>query len=188
MIKKIEEKLTENTSIKIMATIVVNMIINGIGFFSALINILIPAEIINKDTPTLMPLKALAITSISRRLLKNKEIKKMITKDGRITPSVANKDPKKPATLYPIKVAEFIAIGPGVDSASATQFKNSSLVIHFFFSIHSFSISEIIAYPPPKVNSPILKNVRNNFSAFLNLSINCYYKGAKYICQIIKNL
>jgi hypothetical protein len=30
-----------------------------------------------------------------------------------------------------------------------------------------FSITEIIAYPPPKVNSPILKKVRNNVSSIL---------------------
>ena len=43
----------------------------------------------------------------------------IIKKDGSATPKVAIAAPEIPATLYPIKVAEFIAIGPGVDSAIA---------------------------------------------------------------------
>lgn len=54
-----------------------------------------------------------------------------------------------------------MVIGPGVDSAITVKSIISSCVIHFFFSTQSFSIRDIIAYPPPKVNNPILAKVRN---------------------------
>ena len=70
---------------------------------------------------------------------------KIMRKEGGITPSVAKSEPKKPPRLYPINVAEFIAIGPGVDSAIAITSKNSFFSIHFFFSTSSLSIIAIIA-------------------------------------------
>ena len=53
-------------------------------------------------------------------------------------PTVPNKAPSTPATRYPTKVAELMAMGPGVDSAMAIISRISSSVIHFFFSTVSF--------------------------------------------------
>ncbi len=64
---------------------------------------------------------------------------KMMTNEGMQTPSVASAEPATPPFLYPIYVALFIAMGPGVDSASAVMSRNSSLVIQAFFSTNSFS-------------------------------------------------
>jgi hypothetical protein len=69
----------------------------------------------------------------------------MIIKDGSTTPIVEKVDPSTPLTLYPIYVAELMAIGPGVDSAIATISRNSSFVIQPFFSTSSLSISASIA-------------------------------------------
>ena len=43
---------------------------------------------------------------------------KPFNKDGKTTPKVAHKAPRNLCCLYPMKVAMFIAIGPGVDSAT----------------------------------------------------------------------
>jgi hypothetical protein len=58
-------------------------------------------------------------------------------------------------------VAEFTAIGPGVISETEIMSINSEEVSHPLVSI-SFCISGIMAYPPPKLNNPILKKERNN--------------------------
>ena len=62
-------------------------------------------------------------------------------------------------------------IGPGVDSAITVTSIISSCVIHFLFSTQLFSITEIIAYPPPKVNKPILANTKNSSLIFKNTKI-----------------
>ena len=49
----------------------------------------------------------------------------MMIKDGSTTPKVAMKEPRSPPWDVPIKVAIFTAIGPGVDSDTATIFKKS---------------------------------------------------------------
>ena len=56
-------------------------------------------------------------------------------------------DPKYQADFdrFQKKVAEFIAIGPGVDSAIATMSNISSSETHFLFSTASFCISGIMA-------------------------------------------
>ena len=48
--------------------------------------------------------------------------------DGRIHPSVAMSAPESPATCVPTKVAEFMAIGPGVISAIVTRSPNSVML------------------------------------------------------------
>lgn len=54
----------------------------------------------------------------------------MMIKDGSTTPKVAMKEPRSPPWDAPIKVAIFTAIGPGVDSDTATIFKSCfSLII-----------------------------------------------------------
>ena len=63
-----------------------------------------------------------------------------------------------------------MAIGPGVDSAITVIFIISSWVIHRFFSTQVFSIREIMAYPPPKVNKPILaKDRKRSKKEFISL-------------------
>ena len=88
----------------------------------------------------------------------------MMQKEGTVMPTVAAAAPVRPPCLKPTKVAQLIAIGPGVDSAITARFIISSWVIHFFFSTHISSISGIMAYPPPNVKSPILANVRKSSS------------------------
>ena len=85
---------------------------------------------------------------------------KIIINDGKITPSVARKEPKIPACEDPIKVAIFIATGPGVLSATAIKFNISELVSQPCAKTSSVS-NGIIAYPPPNVNKPSLKKVKN---------------------------
>ncbi len=63
----------------------------------------------------------------------------MVINDGRTTPSVANRAPKKPSILLPINVAAFTAMGPGVDSAIAIISSKSSFVAHCFF-IYDFTL------------------------------------------------
>ena len=72
-----------------------------------------------------------------------------------IIPSVATTAPIKPDFLYPVKVAQLIAMGPGADSAITVISIISSWVIHCLFVTQVFSIIASMAYPPPKVNSPI---------------------------------
>ena len=55
-------------------------------------------------------------------MFRNIDIKIIIIKDGKTTPRVAAIEPNIFPTLYPIKVDEFIAIGPGVDSETAIMF------------------------------------------------------------------
>ena len=54
----------------------------------------------------------------------------MITNEGITMPRVEKNAPQNPHTLYPTKVAEFIAIGPGVDSAIARISRISSLFLN----------------------------------------------------------
>ena len=76
-------------------------------------------------------------------------------------PTVAAMEPGMPPCLWPTKVAQLMAMGPGVDSAMTVIFIISSWVIHFFLVTQISSMMEIMAYPPPKVNRPILAKVRN---------------------------
>ena len=69
----------------------------------------------------------------------------MMTNDGVIMPSVAASAPMKPAFLYPVNVAQLMAIGPGVDSAITVMFIISSWVIHFLRSTQIFSMMASMA-------------------------------------------
>ena len=59
-------------------------------------------------------------------------------------------------------VAALMPIGPGVVWLIATMSVNSLTVSHWCFSTTSCWMSEIMAYPPPKLNIPIFVNVMNN--------------------------
>ena len=103
------------------------------------------AFITRARTPARIPIKAYFTALYSLNSLRTREISEIITKEGRTTPNVAQKAPKKPATLYPTKVAEFMAIGPGVLSAMAKISRISSPLSHLCLSQISFSIIGIIA-------------------------------------------
>ena len=77
-------------------------------------------------TAIFIPINAFAMMPISRKLSKNIEMTYMITNEGRVMPTVANKAPSRPFCLKPTKVAAFTAIGPGVDSAMTVMFIISS--------------------------------------------------------------
>ena len=79
--------------------------------------------------------------------------------EGKAVANVVQMAPGTRFILYPIKVLRLIANTPGQLCATAIRSTNSSLLIHFRFSTISDSIIGIIAYPPPKVNAPILKKV-----------------------------
>lgn len=95
--------------------------------------IFIIEEIKSITTPTLIPCKNLTIIENSFRELKNNERIKIIINDGNTIPRVDIKEPKKPQTLYPIKVAQFIEIGPGVHSEIEKISKSSSDVMNLCF-------------------------------------------------------
>ena len=90
------------------------------------------------------------------------ELVKVAKSAGISLPKVAIIAPSMPKLLYPIKVAILIAKGPGVDSDIAIKLDKS--LISNPKLVASSLISGIIEYPPPKVNSPILKKVKNNLS------------------------
>ena len=66
------------------------------------------------------------------KVLEEQKEDKIIKNDGKITPMVDRRAPKKPACDEPTKVAMLTASGPGVDSDTATKFKNSDSVSHPF--------------------------------------------------------
>ena len=88
------------------------------------------------DTAILIPKNAYEIIFIWRKFFRYFAIISIIISEGSDTPSVATTAPLIPQILYPIYVAIFIAIGPGVLSATDTTFKNSSWVINLFLSIN----------------------------------------------------
>lgn len=90
--------------------------------------------------------------------LNNETIKRIIKKDGKITPSVATSEPKMPPSSAPTNVAIFTATGPGVDSDTARMFMNCSSVSQPFKIAVSLT-KEIIAYPPPNESAPIAKKL-----------------------------
>ena len=56
----------------------------------------------------------------------------------------------------------FTAKIPGADCATASKSTKSLLLSHFRLMTISFSMIGTIAYPPPMVNAPILKNILNS--------------------------
>ena len=109
------------------------------------LSIVMPAFKIKIPTAIFIPRKALAMTVISRKLSKNMEIAKITAKEGKTTPKVAARAPANPACCHPTKVAQLMAMGPGVDSAITVTFIISSWVIHFFRSTQMPSIMAIMA-------------------------------------------
>lgn len=94
-------------------------------------------------------------------LFMNFDTRIIIIKDGRTTPSVENIAPIIPEFLKPMNVLILIAKGPGVDSDIAMNSRSSLLVAQEYLSMYSL-IRGIIAYPPPNVKRPILKNTERS--------------------------
>ena len=87
----------------------------------------------------------------------------MMRNEGNMVPSAAAVAPRMPRSLSPTATEILTARMPGSDWATASRSRNSSRSIHPLRSTISFSIIEIMAHPPPKVNAPILKNDRNSW-------------------------
>ena len=88
---------------------------------------------------------------------------RIIRKEGSTVPSAIQKAPQNPFNLYPMKMAMLTAKIPGTVCASAIKSRKSSFFTHFRLSTRSASIKGTMAYPPPMVNSPIRKKMRNAF-------------------------
>ena len=86
---------------------------------------------------------------------------RIMMKDGSTIPSVAMTAPRIPPVRIPTNVAIFTARGPGVLSLRAMKSTSSASVSQPCRSA-SYCIMAIIAYPPPKVNAPIFRKVRND--------------------------
>ncbi len=65
--------------------------------------------------------------------------------------------PDAPATLYPTKVAAFIAIGPGVICDIETIL-TKSMTLNQFLDTSSCCKNPIRTYPPPKLKTLIFAN------------------------------
>ena len=83
----------------------------------------------------------------------------IIITDGNTQPNDAANAPRTPRSLYPMNTAMFTANTPGADCATASKSTKSAFPIQRLRSTTSLSMSDIMAYPPPKVKSPMRKNV-----------------------------
>ena len=123
---------------------VINKEKNKAFLFSGLDNLKI-ASIIRIIIAARIPSKANWIIDIDLNDTRKIDIMVIIINDGNITPKTAKNAPKNFPVLYPMKVAEFIAIGPGVDSATTIILFMSSSLIQWFFSTLSLCMREIMA-------------------------------------------
>ena len=82
--------------------------------------------------------------------------------EGKIQPSVATSAPASPAILMPTKVAELMAMGPGVIWEMVTRSVNSGMESQPCWSTICPWMRGMAAYPPPKLNSPICKKLQNS--------------------------
>ena len=89
--------------------------------------------------------------------------------DGATKLNVETTAPGNPAALYPAYVAMLTPTGPGVASAIAIMSTIKSLLNQLYLSAISYK-NGIVAIPPPKENSPILKNSKNNQKYIINLN------------------
>ena len=77
-------------------------------------------------------------------------------------PSVATMAPGMPAMRTTTKVAELIAMGPGVIWAIVIRSVNSRRVSQGCSSTTWLWISGMAAYPPPTLNSPTCRKLTNS--------------------------
>ncbi len=91
-------------------TVIVIQILSTDVFF----HIRITALSINTPTTVRIAPNAFCTISNSAKLFKNAAINVTMTIEGNITPAVAAIPPKTPFLLYPINVAVFTAMTPGV--------------------------------------------------------------------------
>ena len=113
-----------------------------------------PAEAISATTAGLSPESIPFIISRFLNLKYTYASIDTIIQDGRTLPKVAIREPCRPATLVPTKVAAFIAMGPGVISAMVIRSVNSLRVSHEFKLTTWFCIRGMEAIPPPMLNRP----------------------------------
>ena len=106
--------------------------------------------------------------------IKNIAINNIIKNDGNTTANNAVIAPNIPLILYPKNTDVFTANAPGKLCATTNISTNSSLLNHPLFLTTSSSINGIIAYPPPKVNAPILNIDINNSISFFTLPFNSF--------------
>ena len=85
-----------------------------------------------------------------------------IIHEGRMHPNVAASAPGIPAILIPTKVAEFTAIGPGVICEIEIKSVNSTIVSQPCLVTICSCINGIAAYPPPKLNNPTCRKLKNS--------------------------
>lgn len=83
-----------------------------------------PATAIMETTTGRNVLKMFCIIVTLRYLIYNFASKVTIMQEGKIQPTVAHNAPKIPPICVPTKVAELMAIGPGVISAIVTRSVN----------------------------------------------------------------
>ena len=121
------------------------MIAFGSGFFGIFLIIFRAASRIRMPTAILMPRKAWAIQVMARKSSRKREMAKTMQKLGSTMPNVAASAPAKPFCRKPTKVAQLMAIGPGVDSAMTVISIISSWLIQCFCSTQACSIREIMA-------------------------------------------
>lgn len=111
-----------------------------------------------------IPMKILLIVSLFFIVSGVRKIamSRIIVKEGIIVPRAAHSRPREPRSLSPMATAKFTARMPGRDCATASKSRKSSRDIHLCLLTTSRSIMEIITHPPPNVNAPIFRNVKNN--------------------------
>ena len=91
--------------------------------------------------------------------------------EGRLSPISAAKTPPIFPTRYP-KSTEILAIMmPGRERPTETISSSSSSVTQRRLSTNSFCICVTMLHPPPKVNSPILKNWVNRIMVRFSRSL-----------------
>ena len=86
----------------------------------------------------------------------------IIRNEGRAVPNAVATAPRTLFNLYPTKILILMANTPGQLWAMAIKSSISLRSIQRWRFTTSSSINGIMAYPPPRVNMPILKKVLND--------------------------
>lgn len=129
--------------------------------------------VINATTAGRMPLNIAVMVGFEVIIsgVKNIAIDIIMTNEGIIVPIAATILPFTPFSLSPTAAEILTARIPGKACAMASRSRKSFRSSHLCLSTISRSIIEIIAHPPPKVNAPIFKNVKNKLKYIKKLTI-----------------
>lgn len=128
----------------------------------AVLAILKTGAAIKATTAGRTPLKMASKAAFPFKKRKQVANPRMMRMGMAILPIMETHTPLCPRNLYPTLVAILTAKMPGMACETTMMSMNSSRSIHFLRSTISFSISGIMAYPPPMVKVPILKKDQNN--------------------------